>query len=69
MATEISQLRQGVLIQSLTTKCAGFVFLASVLMGHVLIGIGLVAAAVLHSVVDVFSLVVLRNEAGRNIPD
>jgi len=48
---------------------AGFVFLASVLMGHVLIGIGLVAAAVLHSVVDVISLVVLRNEAGRKIPD
>jgi hypothetical protein len=47
---------------------AGFVFLASVLLGHVLIGIGLVAAAVLHSVVDVFSLVLLRNEAGRNIP-
>jgi hypothetical protein len=47
---------------------AGFVFLASVLMGYVLIGIGLVAAAVLHSVVDVFSLVLLRNEAGRNIP-
>ena len=38
-------------------------------MGHVLIGIGLVAAPVLHSVVDVFGLVVLRNEAGRNIPD
>jgi membrane protease YdiL (CAAX protease family) len=47
---------------------AGFVFLASVLMCHVLIGIGLVAAAVLHSVVDVFSLFLLRNEAGRNIP-
>lgn len=41
---------------------AGFVFLASVLMGHVLIEIGLIAAAVLHSVVDVFGLVVLRRE-------
>ncbi len=47
---------------------AGFVFLASVLLGHVLIEIGLIAAAVVHSVVDVFGLVVLRREYGRQMP-
>lgn len=47
---------------------AGLVFLASVLMGYVLIEIGLIAVAVLHSLVDVLSFVVLRREAGRNIP-
>jgi membrane protease YdiL (CAAX protease family) len=47
---------------------AGFVFLASVLIGHVLIEIGLIAAAVLHSVVDVFGLVVLRREDVRQMP-
>lgn len=47
---------------------AGFVFLASVLLGHVLIEIGLIAAAVLHSVVDVFGLVVLRREYLRKMP-
>ncbi len=44
---------------------AGLVFVVSVLMGYILIEIGLVAVAVLHSVVDVLSLVVLRNEARR----
>lgn len=47
---------------------AGFVFLASVLLGHVLIELGLIAAAVLHSVVDVFGLVMLRREDARKIP-
>jgi hypothetical protein len=47
---------------------AGFVFLVSVLMGYVLIEIGLIAAAVLHSVVDVFGLVVLRREYTRKMP-
>jgi hypothetical protein len=47
---------------------AGFVFLASVLLGLVLIQIGLVAAVVLHSVVDVFGISVLRGVAGRQLP-
>jgi len=47
---------------------AGLVFLASMLMGYVLIEFGLVAAAVSHSVVDVIGIVVLRSESGRNMP-
>ena len=47
---------------------AGFVFLASVLMGYVLIEVGLIAAAALHSVVDVFGLAVLSREAARKMP-
>jgi membrane protease YdiL (CAAX protease family) len=49
------------------TKCAyaGFVFMASVLMGYVLIHLGLIAAAVSHSVVDAIGIVMLRSEIRR----
>jgi membrane protease YdiL (CAAX protease family) len=51
------------------TKCgyAGFVFLASVLMGYVLIELGLIAAAVAHSAVDVVGIVMLRSEVRRRM--
>jgi CAAX protease family protein len=39
---------------------AGFVFLASLLMGYVFIEFGLIAAAVSHSVVDVVGIVIMR---------
>jgi membrane protease YdiL (CAAX protease family) len=47
---------------------AGFVFLASVPKGYVLIEIGLISAAALHSVADVFGLVVLSREEARKMP-
>ena len=46
---------------------AAFVFLASVLMGYVQVELGLVAAAVAHSVVDVFSIVMLRSAQAQSM--
>src|ERR1700730_1812573 len=45
---------------------AAFVFLASVLMGYVLIELVLIAAAVAHAAVDVIGIVMLRSEVHRN---
>jgi membrane protease YdiL (CAAX protease family) len=39
---------------------AGFVLLASLLMGYVFIEVGLIAAAVAHSVVDVIGIAIIR---------
>jgi uncharacterized protein len=50
------------------TKCgyAAFVFLASVLMGCVLIELGLIAASVAHATVDVIGIAMLRTESHRD---
>jgi len=46
---------------------AGLVFLASLLLGYVFDALGLFAAALTHSTIDVVGLVVLRRDAGDRI--
>jgi membrane protease YdiL (CAAX protease family) len=45
---------------------AAFIFLASVLMGYVLMEFGLIAAAAAHATVDVIGIVLLRHEILRH---
>jgi membrane protease YdiL (CAAX protease family) len=45
---------------------AAFVFLASTLMGYVLVELGLIAAAVAHATIDVVGIVLLRSDIHRH---